>query len=471
MMNHMDDLNNKFKTSAENFSLTPNATVWTKVESAIQKRKRRRRFIIFFLIASFIGGSPFLFRKKEDLSKNENNLKETISSQQPSNAIINKPNSTDIVTNTLVENGSMSSQVQNSNEERQFENKKSNNSINASVKSNTKTRSSLSALAKEPRKEPIEPEVAVAAIETLATPPTQSIQNSEEPNAQKEIAFYNEPIKTDSGSEMKAEIIQEISRADTSQLAVVDTTKKESVVDKKDSLSITAKKSRWSISLGIAPTISHSKYKESGDYQIISNYRDSSDKNILTFNYHLQLHCNISKKAELFTGIGIRTIEQELLSHQAVYKYDTNYVISQPDPVVAIGRGYSNINGDSTGVVTNKISYLEFPLGIRYNLLPAGKFNISIDGQVGLNKLIGSEGYIYDAVNLTYEKINSADLNSWMYSYGVGLSLQYSIIRGVNIELSPSYAHFPNSIYKREDPLQQYFDQTEILFSIRYLIK
>ncbi|MBK8585872.1 MAG: hypothetical protein IPN88_10790 [Bacteroidetes bacterium] len=65
MMNHMDDLNNKFKTSAENFSLTPNATVWTKVESAIQKRKRRRRFIIFFLIASFIGGSPFLFRKKK----------------------------------------------------------------------------------------------------------------------------------------------------------------------------------------------------------------------------------------------------------------------------------------------------------------------------------------------------------------------------------------------------------------------
>ncbi|MBK6989278.1 MAG: hypothetical protein IPH33_14280 [Bacteroidetes bacterium] len=120
----------------------------------------------------------------------------------------------------------MSSQVQNSNEERQFENKKSNNSINESVKSNTKTRSSLSALAKEPRKEPIEPEVAVAAIETLATPPTQSIQNSEEPNAQKEIAFYNEPIKTDSGSEMKAEIIQEISRADTSQLAVVDTTKR-----------------------------------------------------------------------------------------------------------------------------------------------------------------------------------------------------------------------------------------------------
>ena len=42
MMNHMDDLNNKFKTSAENFSLTPNATVWTKVEIAIQRRKRRR---------------------------------------------------------------------------------------------------------------------------------------------------------------------------------------------------------------------------------------------------------------------------------------------------------------------------------------------------------------------------------------------------------------------------------------------
>ena len=68
-------------------------------------------------------------------------------------------------------------------------------------------------------------------------------------------------MKIDSAADMKAEIIQEKSRADTSQLAVVDTTKMESVVDKKDSLSITAKKSRWSISLGIAPTISHSKYK------------------------------------------------------------------------------------------------------------------------------------------------------------------------------------------------------------------
>lgn len=471
MMNHMDDLNNIFKTSAENFSLTPNAAVWTKIEKAVQKRKQRKRFIIFFLIASFIGGSPFFFSKKEAVTKKENILEETTSTQSQSNAINNKPNSTDIVPNEVVENSSMLSRTQNLNEDQQFEKKKSNNSINASVKSNTKTHSSLSALAKEPRKEPIEPEVAVAAIETRATLPTQSTQNNEAPNALKEIAFYNEPMKTDSGSEMKAEVIQEILRADTSQLAVTDTTKKESVADKKDSLSITAKKSRWSISLGIAPTISHSKYKESGDYQIISNYRDSSDRNILTFNYHLLVHCNISKKAELFTGIGIRNIEQELLTHQAVYKYDTNTVISQPDPVVTIGRGYSNINGDSTGVVTNKISYMEFPIGIRYNLLPAGKFNISIDGQVGMNKLIGSEGYIYDAINFTYEKINSADLNSWMFSYGVGLSLQYLIIRGVNIELSPSYTHFPNSIYKREDPLQQYFDQTEILFSIRYLIK
>jgi len=473
-MNHMDDLNNKFKTSAENFSLTPNATVWTKVEIAIQKRKRKRRFIIFFLIASFIGGSGFFFRKKEVVTKKETILEETISTQSQSNEINKKPNSTDIVTNAVVENSSMSSRIQDSKEEQRFEKRKSTNAINTSIKSKTKTHSSLSVLAKDARNEPVEPEVAVAAIETLATAPTQSTQkaqSSEAPSPPSEIAFVNEPMKIDSAADMKAEIIQEKSRADTSQLAVIDTTKKESVVDKKDSLSITAKKSRWSISLGIAPTLTYSKYKESGDYQIISNYRDSSDKNILTFNYHLLLHCNISKKAELFTGIGIRNIEQELLTHQAVYKYDTNYVITLPNPLVTIGRGYSNINGDSTGVVTNKFSYLEIPIGIRYNLLPAGKFNISIDGQVGMNKLISSEGYIYDPIKFTYEKLSSADLNSWMYSYGVGLSFQYSIIKGVNIELSPSYTHFPNSIYKKTDPLEQYFDQTEFLFSVRYLIK
>ena len=56
----MDELKDKFKKSAEDFSLIPSSGIWKNIERDIHQRERKRRIIIFFFLITGIVGSGIL---------------------------------------------------------------------------------------------------------------------------------------------------------------------------------------------------------------------------------------------------------------------------------------------------------------------------------------------------------------------------------------------------------------------------
>lgn len=446
----MDDLDNRFKDSAENFSLIPSSGIWVSVEADIRKRERKRRFIIFFFLLAGIltGGIYFL----NDHLTNSNTL-----------TSIQKDSSKEIDYTTTQQTNPLKENIRERTDSRvspTFPDKKIANSqqkqIAYSIPSSTiknETGSGMQTTSIQNNLAVQQQDEISTSISTTISP---AIADSMMPASISSITNYT---------------LQSEAETDSVLTAKTDTSKQDNLPEKKDSAKTTPSKSKWSIVLSVAPTLSYSKLQERGDYQFISNYRDSSDKNLLTWNYHLTIHYKLLPEIELFTGIGIINFEQEILSKQTVYKYDTNPIISGPVPIITIKKTYYNINGDSTGTIKNKSAYLEIPVGVRYNFLSGHKFNISLQPEIAFNKLIQSGGYTYNYQNRIYEKIRPADLKPWLVSYGVGLSFHYAIIQNLCLELTPYYKSFQKSIYKPAYPITQRFQQTEFRLSLRYNLK
>ncbi len=480
-MNNMDELNDQFKKSADDFSLTPSPGTWSNVQADISARKRKRKFIIFFfLLAGIILGGLFLLNKpsrKAEILPREISLTPT-ESQKP------KAIQQDISSEkSIVPQEHFSAQQNNSIPGKNT--KKKNTSI---TKTNSQDKKQhRNAKTSSPRT--IQPE-------KVESPPTSESENmqppamlSEEDNVisgnmessqacettsfptplSESLSSVDSIIKTDSKDSLQT------STGKDSVLAVKAETisKSDSTSALKDSLKSYPCQGKWSIGIGVAPTKSYTKLSEGGDYQFISHYRDSSDKILLTWNYHLNLTFNLLPEIGLFTGIGIEHFSQEILNDQAVYKYDTiqSLTVGPSSPAITVEKSFFHIHGESTGTVKNKFTYLEIPFGIHYVFLHERKFNISLLPEIAFNKLIHSEGYRYHSQNLTYEKIADGDLKSWLMSYGVGLSFQYAIKKNIGIELIPYYKSLQKSIWNSSDPISQRFQQTELRFSLRYLLK
>jgi hypothetical protein len=233
-------------------------------------------------------------------------------------------------------------------------------------------------------------------------------------------------------------------------------------------------KNKWNLGLGIAPAITYSKLEENTNGQLISGYRNSSDKKLLTWNYHFTISYKFFPELGIYSGIGIVSFGQKILSRQLVYHYDTTYnsvLTGSSPPIITIGKSYININGDSTGMVENKITYLQIPIGISYDLLPGEKFSVCLLPEVSFNKYISTESYLYNFRSFNYEKTGDGDMQSWMISYGIGISFRYLFTENFALAITPRYSGFQKSTYSSSYPLTQRFQQAEFQFSFHYLLK
>ncbi len=475
-MDNMDELNDQFKKSANDFSLTPSPGTWSNVQADIHARKRKRRFIIyFFLIAGIVSGGLFLLdrstSRKTEILPPETSLTPTESQKPPTTQ-----------QNVSGKKGNLPKE--------HFSAQQSN----STPKKNTSTAKTPSQDKKQhdngyPASRKIKPEKSESSpvTESEYTPPPVMLLeednlvsgNPESSQACETTSFPTPLSELDNSGESFTSTISNDSlqtRTKKDSLLAIKTetnSKTDSSVIIKDTLKNNSYQSKWSIVIGVAPTTCHSKLDEKGDYQFISHYRDSSDKNLLTWNFHLNLAYNFLPEIGFFTGIGIEHVSQEILSNQAVYKYDTSQslTVGPTPPTITVGKSSFHINGDSTGTVKNKFTYLEIPVGIRYDFLRERKFNISLLPEISFNKLIASEGYRYNFQNFMYQKITDADLKPWLVSYGVGLAFQYAVKKNICLELTPYYKSFQKSIWNTSDDISQRFQQTEFRFSLRYLLK
>lgn len=449
----MDELNDRFKKSAENFSLIPSDGIWKNVETEIRRRERKRRFIIIFLTgAAILIGGLFLFinfsDKHPELQKN--NPAGSVQNAAQENISVKK----DYPEKENAAIPQVSAEIKNP--------------VNSKTVPQIKHQATFISVTEDNNvSEPLNPKPSGQNNSIINNPTTSQIISDEITTS----SAASISIKTDSIVANAKDTLETKAVKDSALAAKSDTIIPDTLIALKDTTQTPAQKSKWSIVIGIAPTLSFSEQQEDGDYQIISNYRDSSDNTLLTWNYRFAVSYRFIPRMEVFTGIGVINFSEEILSKQAVYRYDTNTIIVGPSPTIIVSRGYFNINGDSTGTARNKFSWLEIPIGVCYDFFPDHKLNISLQPEASFNKLMSADGYIYNYETLIYEKIKVSDLKSWQVSYGIGISFQYAILKNLHFEFTPFYKNFQNSIYDDPYPLKQHLQQTELRLSLRYIIK
>jgi hypothetical protein len=450
----MDKFTEIIKKSAESYTLMPSSRIWERIELKINKHQRNRKLIIFsFLFAGIFILGIFLFNYHSSFFKTKTTIqkKNTLSTM---NGTTKQNNSKTNIKKTIINSTSLPLSGKMD---------KQNNNEN-SKKRKLDSYSVLSSNANN------ENEIV---RQTTAIQNNQLLNYSEQIQVADSISTTISSINKDSikyipDNKIANHIKQDQTKRDLTITLKSDTIKKDSLILKKSIEISTNDNRKWSIGIGISPTISYSNQKEKDVYQLISKYRDSSDKNILTWNFHVAIAYKFLPQWDLISGLGIINFQQKILSKQSVYDTNINY---NPAQVLRFKRGYFNINGDSTGTIKNKLSYLEIPFGIRYNFLPNRKFNIMIQPVICFNKLIHSEGYIYNYQSYTYQKMTVSDFKSWIISYGVELSFQYEIQKNLYLDFTPFYNNFQKSICQASYPVNQYLRQFEYRFSICYLIK
>jgi hypothetical protein len=448
-MNDNDQLLEDFKKSAELFTLTPSVNVWSNVEKDILRRSRRKR-IFTFIIISFsvlflaVLISYFLFS---------------------GHTKVNLP--------ALTFDSVVSHYTLRENRDRVTKN---NESRKDSITENYTNQSRPCIVQKRSLHHIVQSSLQNSSANSTITGQTsQKIANTVNLDQKSSLG-----LKANTSNEMVAVLPEKENKKYnvSSQTQVVkDSTKTNPIVDsivsaRKEKLEDHARVNKWSISLGVAVAKSFSNIQEQDDYQFIERYRDSTDKEPWVCNYHLNFSYDIIPEISIYTGIGIINFEQKLLSRQMVYSFDTTpSTFPLPTPVITVNKNYFDINGDSTGVVRNRFTYLNIPLGLRYNFFPKNNFNIALQADVSFNKLISAKGYAYDQVQLQYTEDIKPYLRKWMLSYRFGIIISYAVMRNLSIELAPNYSIYPKSIYTSEYQLTNKFQQLELNLSVRYAFK
>jgi hypothetical protein len=474
-MDKFGDPDERLEKAAEDFSLTPSPRVWENVELALNRRKRKKRFIILFFIAGGIITTVALFFSKANdsvsksivsITPSDNPAKENKTSQRenqfasgkpisgfssnPHNAEFNPAASSDKV-ETTVSTQSFRLSKEKSPRSKNKVKPISIKSVKKSENKKSKTRKlSLSGKANPPSDSLSENEIKIAMNSAVVAQLTDSAKTKVNPLA----GIKNDSVLT--------------SAADSQATGKLMLKKDSAKTANPDTVKPTSNKSKWSIAFGAAPAKAFTQCEEIDEHRYVAQYRDSSDKNRVSCNFHLQAACKLLPVFQIHSGFALISSSQELLNKQAVYDSDTGMTSGPLPPVITTSQSYYHINGNSSGTVKNKFLYLQIPIGLRWDFLTAHKFRISLESDFCFNTLLSARGYAYDFQTRTYTPIDKKLMQPGIFSYGGGICFQYKLNNNLQLELMPALHNFQHSIYKASYPFSQTMQQVELNFSMRY---
>jgi hypothetical protein len=451
MADNLDELTNRFKSSAEDFSLMPSPATWEKVERELAGRERKRRFIIFFLLGGvLLLGGAVLFMNYST-GKNE--------------AAVSQNNDPTVLTQPSILKDEKPKSPANNNATEQSSSRQDNAATISDPQQHLET---VTDIKKESARSVIPEKSSDKSISG----------KSPAVNEEKNVVFSNEvesakiisstPDISNITSDIKATDSLHTKPAHDSLTAVhVVTLAKDSLPEEKDSIAEIPFVRKWSFTYGAALATNFTKFSEQGDYQFVAHYRDSSDKDLLTQNAHFNISYHIFPRVEIFTGIGFINYQERMLNNQVVYRDDTLPASGPFPPTIVVSKGYDHINGDSLKGVTNKFFYLQIPLGIRYTVFSLRKWNIGVQPEISFNKAIYTKGYRYDYVTREYKPATLSDLRALNINYGLGISFRYELRNNLQLELMPYFHSMQRSIFI-SSPFSQKFQQAEARVSLRY---
>jgi hypothetical protein len=428
----MDDIKDRFKNSAENFSLKPSEEVWTNIESKINNRKPDSRPVaLLILIALLFTGlsTKNLNERDKIISNNFGRLENTSSVKE--NKIIFSDNTIDRggVTSKAGNNRILIGHSSISQETNKFVSNTSNRKpVNKNVNSN------LTNFSHSENELALEKQVVISG---------QEIQSSETKSIEPEITTANPDILS-SVNDFNSSI------PDSGKIGI-----KMPEIDK----------GNWSLSFSLAPSVCMP-----GNTQ--NNLPDSEKLNIsslCSYNVYLKAHYKISKRIELNSGIALLNTAQKYNSSSTVpAQKDTTVITTSPVAIADI----NDTNGYNGGKreFTNQYSYLNFSLGAGYSFLKLNKFKVTGYSEIGLNYLLSYIGFSYNPESMQYESTKQSMMQTWLLSINCGVSFQYDLSKRFSLAISPGYNCFLHSVYKSSYPEKQNINQAELRISLRYYL-
>ena len=447
------DESQHIKKAAEEFSMQPPAEIWEKVDAELGRREKKRRIILFALISvAFLSTGIFLGvlfsgnhpeeRSPVQHFEQEKNIPALSSSDKASqNLFIDslkpQPKQAEL---PAVEKQVSSSE---SNDAGSFAAKaagvKPDHSITTTANSNVLPKVNVE-----------QTSLAVDQSHTSALVQEGTVGSSKD--------SVSENLSLESPAPWET-ISKDMVFAPTTDSVKVNPVKSDSVATKKDTVAANSHKGKWTIGISAAPLLSFTSLEESGDYRFVANYRDSSDKKCVTGRYVFNLGYRLLPELEIFSGLGISSFEEEILNRQVVYKIDTNHVVTLPVPLITISRGYQNLSPDSSGTTFNRYTYLEIPLGFRYEFLSGKKLSLGFEPQLLYHHLLNQKGVFYDSGNQQYRSVERKDLNSGLLSWRFGLSLNYRVSEKVSVDFSPGYEFYSKSLFNKNYSMKKKLEQ------------
>jgi len=425
------DIGKAFKENLHEFKGSPNHHVWESIEAELKKEKKNRFFIALWSIASGIAllflCSIFIFYpNRTEAPKQENSISNT--DKTNSKIEVNTKTNTSINYNESQEKDkTANTSISNSN----LENYNTNQNTYKKQNNTTQTKNY-----KEARK-------------LFAQNKKQSlsdIENKEFSNTKNASNINNNKTTTEHFTskieDVKSDTIVDKTTLNTKETKVSDT-EKEAVEKKIDSIEA-SDKSKWSLTASAIPTYYGSITKGSS---LDENLKNNPKNNQFSFSYGAFINYEASEQITLRTGVLITKLNYTTnhisttnTNGNTISIYDISAIKPDANPTNS-DRINSLLNSNDNFSLTQKISYIEIPLEVKYSFKNNKKSNFSL--------IAGFSYFLLDtniieafAKNTNTFKIGEANnLNDTSISINLGTGFKYSILKKLSLNIDAVFKY------------------------------
>ena len=492
-MSDKKNIDRLFQETFKDFDVAPNDGLWDGIESRLHKKRKRRVIPIWWRVGGVAAALILMFTIGNAIFNSTEDIKpiivDTDNTSNPSDVIINKENNNSPTLNnpsTVVasenndetiqpttnssEQNDVSNAILNKNEAvtniRDYTNAVAQNSKeNSQNSSKNKTNTIL--------KNPIDTDKSASkvAVNSEKTNPVKS-QSEIDKILDTELKKDNVTVVTDLNDSNKTK--EEDAQIDPSKAQENNTEKGQSIEEAiAEANTITEKEeelNRWSISPNVAPVYFSSLGRGSA---IGPEFDSNGTATDITVSYGLEGSYTINKRLKVRAGVNRvnfnRATENVLAlsGSGAVARGSTAQVSnitlnsnSQATTLISSSR----ISNDSapqsvitlpTGNLEQRYGFIEVPLELEYRVIDR-KLGVNLIG--GFSTFFLNENDIFTNIDGNTTLIGEANnLNDTSYSANLGIGLNYSFSKQININLEPKFKYQLNTFNNTSENFQPFF--------------
>jgi subtilisin family serine protease len=230
--------------------------------------------------------------------------------------------------------------------------------------------------------------------------------------------------------------------------------------------------SRWAVGTEVSPLYSYRNLETQNEAMSLANDLNQAESGTLAYSGGVNVNFSPLRRLSVQSGLyysryGVNvdnayvfedaTIEISSSSRFYSINYSSGVIETEDDMVDYVtNRGdhkyYSGITPNmdpmsldfSSGEIVQNFEYLEVPLILRYKVIDR-KIGFNLLGGLSTNLLVGSNTYYHSDGDR--EKIGeTTEIKPFNYSSIVGLGLEYSVSKHLNLSLEPTFRYYLSSI-------------------------